>query len=88
MYRVHEAELEAINDEKTRFDRLVELNVVEQVSHIAEISFVQKAWQNERRPTLHGWVYDLHTGLIKELTKIDPGSHPDDIYMYQFEDNV
>ena len=88
VYRVHEAELEAINDEKTRFDRLVELNVVEQVSHIAEISFVQKAWQNERRPTLHGWVYDLHTGLIKELTKIDPGSHPDDIYMYQFEDNV
>ncbi len=88
VYRVHETELEAINDEKIRFDRLVELNVIEQVSHIAEISFIQKAWKKENRPTLHGWVYDLHTGLIKELIKIDPGDYPDDIYMYQFEDNV
>lgn len=88
VYRVHETELVAIEDEKIRFDRLVELNVIEQVSHIAEISFIQKAWNKEDRPTLHGWVYDLHTGLIKELIKIDPGDYPDDIYMYQFEDNV
>ena len=88
VYRVHETELVALEDEKERFDRLVELNVIEQVSHLAEISFIQKAWKKENRPTLHGWVYDLHTGLIKELIKIDPGEYPDDIYMYEFDDDV
>ena len=88
VYRVHEAELVALEDQTKRFDRLVELNVIEQVSHLAEISFIQKAWKTENRPTLHGWVYDLHTGLIKELIKIDPGEYPDDIYMYEFDDAV
>ncbi|MBC8124319.1 MAG: carbonic anhydrase [Candidatus Kapabacteria bacterium] len=88
VYRVHEAELVALEDETKRFDRLVELNVIEQVSHLAEISFVQKAWKEENRPTLHGWVYDLHTGLIKEMIKIDPGEYPDDIYMYNFDEEV
>ena len=88
VYRVHEAELVALEDQTKRFDRLVELNVIEQVSHLAEISFIQKAWKTENRPTLHGWVYDLHTGLIKELIKIEPGEYPDDIYMYEFDDEV
>ncbi|MBS1561534.1 MAG: carbonic anhydrase [Bacteroidetes bacterium] len=86
VYRFHERELVSITDEKQRFDRLVELNVIEQVGHLAEISFVQKAWRKEQRPTLHGWIYDIHTGLLKELIKIEPGEYPDDIYQYRFDE--
>jgi len=85
VYRFHEQELTSITDEKARFDRLVELNVIEQVGHLAEISFVQKAWRHEQRPTLHGWIYDIHTGYLKELIKIEPGEYPDDIYQYKFD---
>ncbi len=87
VYRFHEQELVSITDEKQRFDRLVELNVVEQVGHLAEISFVQKAWRKEQRPTLHGWIYDIHTGYLRELVKIEPGQYPDDIYQYKFGDD-
>lgn len=86
VYRLHEKELSAIDKDALRFDRLVELNVIEQVNHLAEISFVQKAWHKEQRPTLHGWIYDIHTGYLKELIKIEPGEYPDDIYQYMFDD--
>jgi len=85
VFRLHEKELTSIADENVRFDRLVELNVIEQVNHLAEISFVQKAWRTDNRPTLHGWIYDIHTGYLKELVKIEPGDYPDDIYMYRFD---
>ena len=85
VYRFHSAELDAITEEKPRFDRLVELNVVEQVHHLSDISFVQRAWRKHQRPMLHGWIYDLHTGLINDIVKIDPGDHPHDIYEYEFE---
>jgi carbonic anhydrase len=87
VYRFHEQELVSITDEKRRFDRLVELNVIEQVGHLAEISFVQKAWRKEQRPTLHGWIYDIHSGYLRELVKIEPGEYPDDIYQYKFGDD-
>lgn len=86
VYRIHEKELVSIKEDGKRFDRLVELNVIEQVSHLAEISFVQKAWRKEQRPMLHGWIYDIHTGYLRELIKIEPGEYPDDIYQYKFDD--
>ncbi|CAN5544851.1 carbonate dehydratase [soil metagenome] len=86
VYRIHEKELVAIEKDAQRFDRLVELNVIEQVNHLAEISFVQKAWRKEQRPMLHGWIYDIHTGYLKELIKIEPGEYPDDIYQYKFDE--
>jgi len=86
VYRIHEKELVAIEKDAQRFDRLVELNVIEQVNHLAEISFVQKAWRKEQRPMLHGWIYDIHTGYLKELIKIEPGEYPDDIYQYKFNE--
>ncbi len=84
VYRFHAAELDAITDEHARYDRLVELNVIEQVHHISDISFVQRAWREHRRPMLHGWIYDMNTGLLKDLVKVDPGEHPHDIYEYEF----
>lgn len=67
VYRFNEKELDAIPDEQARFDRLVELNVIEQVNNLAKVSFIQEEWENNEFPYIHGWVYDLHTGKIKEL---------------------
>ncbi len=86
VYRLHRAELDAIPDEARRYERLIELNVDEQVHHLAELSFVQRAWQKEQRPMIHGWIYDIHTGQLKQTTKIDPGQLPDSIYSYEFTD--
>ncbi|HLP28181.1 MAG TPA: carbonic anhydrase [Candidatus Didemnitutus sp.] len=85
VYRFHAAELDAISDLEQRTDRLVELNVIEQVSHISDISFVQHAWKDHRRPMLHGWVYDMKTGELNDIMKVDPGEHPHDIYEFDFD---
>jgi len=86
VYRLHEQELDKITDEPSRFERLVELNVLEQVQHLTEISFIQRAWKNKKRPMIHGWIYDLHTGYLKDLVKLNPGDMPNDIYIYDFDD--
>lgn len=86
VYRTYSNELDLIQDENTRWDRLVELNVVEQVNHLAEISFVQQSWRRHQRPLVHGWIYDMRTGLIKDLIKIDPDNLPHNIYLFDFPD--
>ena len=55
-------------DDAARFDRLVELNVIEQVYNLGKTSIVQNAWKEGARPYLHGWVYDLHNGEIHPQT--------------------
>lgn len=67
VYRHHHVELNAIEDEKLRFDRFVELNVVEQVFDLAKTSIVQTAWKNQQPLEIHGWVYDVKDGLVKDL---------------------
>jgi carbonic anhydrase len=86
VYRLHSRELESIDDPQQRFDRLVEINVAEQVQNLAETSLVQRAWRKENRPVIHGWVYDLRTGYIKETACMKPGSKLDEIYLFDFED--
>jgi carbonic anhydrase len=82
VYRLHEDELNTILDEEQKVDRLVELNVEEQVLNLAKTSIVQKAWKYDQRPILHGWVYGLKNGLLKTVCMIEPGSHLDHIYEY------
>jgi carbonic anhydrase len=82
VYRLHRDELEGIHDEEKRFDRLVELNVVEQVQHLAKTSIIQRAWKKEQRPHLHGWVYGLKDGLIKPVFEMEAGTHIDPLYEY------
>ena len=65
--RWNKRELDAIPDEQLRFDRVVELNVLEQIYHLSETPIIQAAWAKGRRPLLHGLVYDIHTGILKEL---------------------
>lgn len=66
VYYKHQAELEAISDVKERENRLVELNVVEQVNNLGKTRIVQKAWA-DRKLQVHGWVYGFNNGLIKDL---------------------
>jgi carbonic anhydrase len=86
IYRLHSRELDAIDDPKARLDRMVEINVMEQVNNLAETSMVQRAWKKFGRPVLHGWIYDLRTGYLKELACLRPGARLDPIYMFDFWD--
>jgi carbonic anhydrase len=76
--------LEAIDDMKVRQDRLTELNVIEQVYDLGKTSIIQNAWQKRGGPYVHGWVYDVSNGLIKDLkvTMHDDSEMPD---VYRFE---
>ncbi len=67
VYRTHEEELNKIKDEAKRFDRFVELNIIEQVGNLAKVSFVQEEWETGEFPYIHGWVYSLKDGLIHDL---------------------
>jgi carbonic anhydrase len=67
VYRLHFKELDALKDTKLRADRLVELNVIEQVQDLGKTSIVQNAWKREQPLHLHGWVYDVKDGIIKDL---------------------
>jgi len=82
VYRSNEQQLDAIEDEELRTDRLVELNVKEQVMHLAETAIVQRTWKHENRPTLHGWVYGLKDGIINPIFKMQPGTNIDHLYSY------
>ncbi|MDB0062726.1 carbonate dehydratase [Crocinitomicaceae bacterium] len=67
VFRFHNEELSAIKDEQKKFDRFVELNVKEQVMDLAKTSIIQNAWKNEQPLHVHGWVYDIKDGIIKDL---------------------
>ncbi|MET0461813.1 MAG: carbonic anhydrase [Chitinophagaceae bacterium] len=80
VYHKHEDELNAINDDTARADRLTELNVMEQVKNLARKSSIQRAWKNEQRPDLHGWVYSLKDGLIKPVFDMKAGTEIESVY--------
>ncbi len=65
--RKHDAELSALVTERERHQRLCELNVVEQVGNVSQTSVVRDAWARGQMLTVHGWVYDLHDGLLRDL---------------------
>jgi carbonic anhydrase len=82
VYHLYEDELNNIQNEEERTDRLVELNVQEQVMKLAKTSIIQQAWKHDNRPVLHGWVYGLKDGIIKSLFDMQPGSEMNAIYKY------
>jgi len=82
VYKTNRAELHAIDDKEKQFDRLVELNVLEQVHHLAETNIVQGAWKKREMPLIHGWVYGLNNGIINPLITIGPDSEMDPLYKY------
>lgn len=81
VYKDNKTELKKIDDDKERFDRLVELNVKAQVYDLAKTSIVQQAWKDETGLEIHGWVYGLKDGIIKDLkVSMDSAAHLDDIF--------
>jgi carbonic anhydrase len=67
VYRMHAPELDNISDEQQRYNRLVELNVVEQATNVIKTANVQKGYQKKGYPIVHGWVFDLHSGILIDL---------------------
>jgi len=84
VHRFHREEVDAITDEKDQLNRMIELNVQEQVLNLAKTSIIQKAWKERNVPHLHGWVYDLQDGLIKPIQEMQAGTHID--ALYEFDD--
>lgn len=72
VYKIYQAEIDAIEVHEDRVNRLVELNVIEQCQDLIKTSTIQKEWKNRNAPTIHGWAYGLKDGLVKELVNIEP----------------
>lgn len=84
VYHLHREELESIEDEDALWDKLVELNVREQMMNLAKTSFVQKRWSTGEFPVLHGWVYHLEDGRLEDVTRMTRDDPIDRIYLYDF----
>lgn len=67
VYRFHRQELDSIANEKKRLDRLCELNVMEQVNNIRNTTMVQNALKNNQQLEVHGWIYSIEDGILKDL---------------------
>lgn len=67
VFRVHKDEINALATEEEKFNKMVELNVKEQVYNLAKTSIVQNAWNNDQELHLHGWVYGLNSGYVTDL---------------------
>ena len=86
VYRLHRDEIDAIDNETKRVDRLVELNVQEQVFNLAKTSIVQNAWTKRSSPIVHGWVYNLEDGILKDIVRLDHSYTVDPIYRFEEEE--
>jgi len=81
VYKDNLTELKKIESEKSRFDRLVELNVKAQVYDLAKTSIVQQKWKDKSGLQIHGWVYDLHDGVIKDLkVSMESAEHLNEVF--------
>jgi carbonic anhydrase len=84
VYRMHRDTIDYQTKPDERLNKLIELNVEEQVMNLAKTSIVQKAWKNKKKPEIHGWVYSLEDGIIKEICTMNHKDHLDPLY--EFDD--
>jgi carbonic anhydrase len=87
VYRLYKNDLDALQDEHQRHRKLVELNVREQVYKLCMTSIIQNAWENEQSLRVHGWVYDIAEGYIKDLN-IDVDKDFRDFDIYRFPEKI
>lgn len=80
IYRMHRHEIDGISSIKDKADRLVELNVIEQVRRLSHLSIIQTAWAKYQAPMLHGWVFALDDGILQQLITLPANSDVDVIY--------
>jgi carbonic anhydrase len=84
VYRMHRDMIDFQTKPEDRLNKLIELNVEEQVMNLAKTSIVQRSWKNKKSPEIHGWVYSLEDGLIKEVCTMTHEDHLDPLY--EFDD--
>ncbi len=82
-YRLYQDEIDALPDENDRFNRLVELNVVEQIHALSHTSIIQESWRDNGGPTLHGWVYGVHDGIITPMITRKSTDEINPIFQYR-----
>jgi len=82
VYRMHQDEVNFLPNDDEKLNKLIELNVQEQVMNLAKTSIIQQAWKDNNAPHLHGWVYGLNDGLIKPIFEMAANSHIDPIYEF------
>ena len=67
VYRYHQDEINALQDENARINAMCELNVVEQVANVCHSTIVQGAWKSGQELAIHGWIYGIEDGILKDL---------------------
>ncbi len=72
VYSKHQEELDKLGNRNERFKRIVELNVIAQVENLMNTEIIKNKWQKDSLPLLHGWVYDVETGILKDLVLKSP----------------
>lgn len=75
VYRYHQNKIEALTDQKAKFDLLCELNVIEQVANVCHTTIVQNAWKSGQDLSVHGWIYSIEDGILKDLDVCITGAH-------------
>ena len=83
VYRLHKDEVDAEVGEDAKLNKMVEMNLIEQVGNVVKTSIVQKAWKNHQRPHVHGWVYEMGTGLLRTVIDVAPGADIDPMYLFE-----
>ena len=67
IYRIHQTKIDAIQNEIEKINLLCELNVVEQVTNVCQTTIVQRAWKAGQELAVHGWIYNIEDGILKDL---------------------
>ncbi|NOY40138.1 MAG: carbonate dehydratase [Nitrospirae bacterium] len=67
VYRYHQDRIDALQDEKEKINLLCELNVIEQTANICHSTIVQSAWKSGQELAVHGWIYNIEDGILKDL---------------------
>ncbi|MEQ8475016.1 MAG: carbonate dehydratase [Fulvivirga sp.] len=84
VYKMHAKELDAISDAHERENRFVEVNVQEQVHDLSKTATVQNAWSNGKNLHVHGWVYDIGNGIVKDLdVSFSDNSKLENVYQFE-----
>ncbi|HAK59298.1 MAG TPA: carbonate dehydratase [Nitrospiraceae bacterium] len=73
VYRHHQQKIDAVQSETERFNLLCELNVIEQVANVCHTTIVQNAWRSGQKLAVHGWIYSIHDGILKDLNVCSTG---------------
>jgi carbonic anhydrase len=88
LYGMNRQETDCIPDEQGRWDRMVEINVRAQIRNLAKTVIIQRAWQRQQAPEIHGWVYDLRTGFLNELVSMRAEPKADNVLPFQEQREV